>query len=128
MKRCQTCLLWNKGKGSKTCVDCSFYRRFCMKSTPRSKIPIDIVPDAIMAELADTSEEMPAVLTALKHLPDDLSWILVGRFVAGIKPSSMAAIMRTSERQINRRQAVALSELKKMLRKEIIDFQKKHVI
>jgi DNA-directed RNA polymerase specialized sigma24 family protein len=80
-----------------------------------------------MVEMADTSDEMPCVLTAVKHLPDDLALIIAGRYFVGISPGSMASLLRTSERQIYRREALAMSEIKKMLRKEIIDFEKKHV-
>jgi DNA-directed RNA polymerase specialized sigma24 family protein len=99
-----------------------------MKSTPRSKIPIDIVPDAILVELADTSETMPCVLTAIKHLPDDLSLIISARFVAGISTLSLAGLLHTSERNITRRQALGLAVIKKMLRKEIIEIRKNPVM
>ena len=126
-QRCQKCLNYNAGKGNKTCLKCSYYRRYCLQSSPRSKIPIDIVPDAFLVELADTSDEMPCVLSAIKRLPDDLSHIIVARFVAGISPLSLAAILHTSERQILRRQALGMSLLKKMLRKENTALPKKHV-
>jgi len=70
---------------------------------------------------------MPCVLSTIKHLPDDLALIIVGRYVAGISPGSIAALFKTSERQIYRREALALSQIKKMLRKEIKDFEKTHV-
>ena len=127
MKRCQTCLLFNNGEGSKTCLKCSYYKHFCLKATPRSKIPIDIVPDAILIELADTSDEMPCVLTALKQLPDDLSLIISARFVAGISAESLAGLLHISIRQVERRQALGLSVIKKLLRKDIIEIRKKHV-
>jgi DNA-directed RNA polymerase specialized sigma24 family protein len=98
-----------------------------MKSVPRSKILIDIVPDAILMELADTSDEMPCVLTALQQLPDDLSMIISARFVASISIESVAALLHTSVRNIERRQALGLAVIKKMLRKDIIKLRKKPV-
>lgn len=124
---CSECINWGNGNGNKKCLKCSTYTNYCLKSTPRAKIAIEILPEAIMVELADTSDEMPCVLTAIQHLPDDLALIITGRYVAGLPAKSLAALLRTSERQIYRREALALSEIKKMLRKEIKDFNKKDV-
>jgi DNA-directed RNA polymerase specialized sigma24 family protein len=127
MKRCSTCDDWNNGKGTKQCLSCSVYKHFCIESTPRAKIAIDIVPAAIMVEFADTSDEMPCVLEAIQHLPDDLAMIITSRYVGGISPRSLAAILKTSERQIYRREALALSQIKKMLRNEINEFKENDV-
>jgi DNA-directed RNA polymerase specialized sigma24 family protein len=123
MKRCSTCDNWNSGKGAKYCLSCSVYKHYCIKSTPRPKVTIDIVPAAIMVEFADTSDEMPCVLSAIQHLPDDLSMILTSRYVGGISHRSLAAMLKTSERQIYRKEALALSQIKKMLRNEISEFK-----
>ncbi len=125
MDRCAKCLNWNAGKGNKTCLKCSFYKHFCLKSVPRSRIAIDIVPDAIFEELADTSEEMPCVLSAIKQLPDDLALIVSARFVAGISVRSLAGLLHTSVSNIERRQALVLTVLKKILRNENIMIRKK---
>ena len=127
MRRCSTCENWNHGKGAKSCLSCSVYKHFCIESILRAKIAIDIVPAAILVEFADTSEEMPCVLNAIQHLPDDLALIVAGRYVAGLPAKSLAGLLRTSERQIYRREALALSEIKKMLRNEINDFAKNDV-
>jgi DNA-directed RNA polymerase specialized sigma subunit len=127
VSKCSECENWENGKGSKKCLKCSTYKNFCITSTPRQKIAIEILPAAIMVELADTSDEMPGVLTSIQHLPDDLALIITSRYVAGLPAKSIAGLLRTSERQIYRREALALSEIKKMLRKEINDFTKNDV-
>ena len=121
MNKCTQCDNWNGGKGVKLCLKCATYKHYCIKSVPRQKIAIDILPAAIMVELADTSEDMPCVLTAIQHLPDDLGLIITAKYVAGLPAKSIAGLIRTSERQINRRIELALSEIKKMLLKQNTD-------
>jgi DNA-directed RNA polymerase specialized sigma24 family protein len=118
ISNCPDCKNWGNGKGLKQCLKCSTYKNYCIKSTPRPKITVEILPAAIMVELADTSDDMPSVLTAIQHLPDDLALIITSRYVAGLPAKSVAGLLRTSERQIYRRESIALSEIKKILRKE----------
>ncbi len=125
MERCRKCLNWYNGKGSKTCLKCSFYKRFCLKSVRRSQVPIDILPDIILESFAEINEDMPDVIGALQHLPDDLAAILAMRFVADLSQGSIAAILRTSQANVSRRIDLGLNSIKNILCKENTPLQRK---
>jgi DNA-directed RNA polymerase specialized sigma24 family protein len=69
-----------------------------------------------MEQFSDLQPDVD-VLSAIKQLPDDLAAILSMRFVGGLDTRSVAGIMQTSTATIKRKQAVAVSHLKKILRK-----------
>ena len=88
-----------------------------MMASPRSRIPIDILPESILEEIADTADQMPAVLAALNHLPDNLALVIVGRHIAKLNYLSLAANLHKSQLQVYRMEQIGLGMLRTMLRR-----------
>ena len=126
--QCNHCPTYNdtRGKGDKKCLTCSYYKHFQIKSTPRSKIPIDNISDTIRDNIADASAHMPEIIEAIQLLPDDLSLIIAARYICNLSQGSIASILRCQQSTIARREATAMHNLKNILSQEIKDlYQKK---
>jgi len=82
-----------------------------MKSTPRSQIPMDIIPDILMEAVAEIKPDYD-IMDAVKRLPKDLSAIVSMHFISGLSLRSVAEIMHSSEATIKRKKAEAIAHLR----------------
>jgi DNA-directed RNA polymerase specialized sigma24 family protein len=121
MRDCQKCEVYQrtKGKGNQSCIICPTYKKYQVKSAPRQKIPIDILPDTIRDQIADSSAHMPDIIEAIQLLPDDLSAIISMRYISNLTQGSVASILRCQQSTIARREAAAMHSLKNILSHEI---------
>jgi DNA-directed RNA polymerase specialized sigma24 family protein len=123
VSQCNQCEDWHNGKGSQKCITCGTYKRFQVKNSPRSQIPIDIMPAILLEAIEDLSDDYD-ILRAIQRLPDDLAAIISMRYVAGLSTRSVAGIMRISEPSVRRREQVGLTQIKKMFSCENTDLKK----
>lgn len=122
-RTCSTCEDWHDGKGCQNCLACGNYKRYQIKSTPRSKIPVDVLPQSLLEAVEDLSDDYD-ILQAIRRLPDDLAAIISMHYIAGLSYRSIAGIMRISEPSTRRREHAGLTQLKKMFSSENTDLHK----
>lgn len=115
MKECAACPSWNNGRGKRECLKCSHYKRFQVKNSQRSQIPIDVLPDSILESFAEYHENMPDIIDAIQHLPDDLSAIIAMRFISNLSTRSVAVILKTSQATISRKTTDGLNHIRNIL-------------
>ncbi len=122
-RRCDSCLHWHNGVGTKTCLRCSFYKRFQIKSVRRNQIPVEFLPDAIKNNISDATAHMPEIIEALQLLPADLSAILGMRYISKLDQRTVAGLLQISQPTIASKEAVAVNQLKYIISHEVRDLQ-----
>jgi DNA-directed RNA polymerase specialized sigma24 family protein len=111
---CPSCDNYNRGQGSTACKKCPKYRDIQLKSGRRKTIKIDVLPDALLEQIADipSGPDGDDIMGELRSMPAELSAVISMRYFSGLTAREIADIMSISTRTAERKIAVALAALR----------------
>jgi DNA-directed RNA polymerase specialized sigma24 family protein len=111
---CHRCPSYNRGHGQRACLKCPKYKDIQKQSAKRQTITIDILPQALLEQIADVprAEE---ILTYIRQMPIDIAAVLVLKYYGAMRREEIAGLLGLSIRQVSRKLEIACHTLKNIL-------------
>ena len=113
MDRCQNCDSYNSGRGTRKCLRCDLYRSWSKLNGIKNKISIQIVPDALLENIA--CGQPTEALEAMRRLPTYLSAVICMRYYGRMEIQEIATLLGLSRSAIEKRIARALQVMREVL-------------
>lgn len=111
---CHVCPEYKSGAGSTKCLKCAKYKRFQIKNNPRPQIAVDILPQAILESIADTSRGIE-IIDAIRKLPLTESTPLMMQYILGASTQEIADYHIISRQRVDKKNKLSIKKIKMLL-------------
>jgi DNA-directed RNA polymerase specialized sigma24 family protein len=112
---CHECTSYNKGKGSRKCLQCHKYEIILKKSVKRTQVRLEVVPQNILEAIEDEATgQVKTILRAIQSLPAQLSLIVAGIYVCGLTYRQLASLLHVSHQSVDKKNKFALDIIKQI--------------
>ncbi len=113
---CLKCQHYNNGAGQNSCLSCRQYKAIVIQSGQRKTIAFEILPKAILENLADT-KKMTEVIDFLQHLPLDKSVPITLYFILNATCQEIGDYLHISKQAVDKKIMFSLNMLKEMMKR-----------
>jgi len=115
MLKCQTYDQWNRGRGTRSCMQCQVYKDIQKQSVRRKTVRYDTYPETIM-ELFPMPESDPSgMVDMIRDLPADLGAVVIMKIYQSLSIDEIAEQIKISPRTVLRRWTDALKMLRERM-------------
>ena len=111
---CADCPHYRSGNGDRLCLRCKQYEQFKVKSTPRPKLFIESIPQAILEAIEDTPK-LSTILSVIKTLPLEKSTPLMQQYFLGASLQEVAKYHNISKQRVDAKNKLSIVIIKETL-------------